>query len=300
MSVLTYFPPDQDYRRSAHWPIGSARLEAYLRAMTTYTTPHFATGPSDRNVRPEPALNRTRPASAAPYRTAGVSDEAALMAAVHTDEWQPGKAKTGVPKAAIGALGVTLIGGAALAIVLLSPSNKVTKQVMPDPIAQATAQNNAAQKSVDSSAAAVDQMNQNPPAAGDASSTQQQAPAATAAAAATPAPAPAVPAPVQAAIPDAPPVANAPVARVHHTPTPTPRVASQPVQQSAPQPAPMQSTAPVVTPDAPAAPAVTPPADVQPPAMQQTPDAPTVTPSVPTPAPTPDTPAPTPAPAQSE
>ena len=251
--------------------------------MTTYTTPHFATGNSDRNVRPEPALNRARPASAAPYRTAGVTNEAALMSDGQTPDWQPGAAKKGVPKAAIGALGVAIIGGAALAIVLLSPSDKVTKQVMPDPIAQATAQNTAAQKSVDSSAAAVDQLNNNPPAAGDASSTQQPA-------AATAAPAPAVPAPVQAAIPDAPPVVNAPVARVHHTPAPAPRVAPQPVQQSAP----------AVTPDPPAAPVVTPPADVQPPAMQQTPDTPTVTPSAPTPAPTPDTPAPTPAPAQSE
>ena len=290
MSVLTYFQPDQAYRRSAHSPIWCTRFEAYLRAMTTYTTPHFATGTSDRNVRPEPALNRARPAAAAPYRTAGVSNEAALMAAVHTPEWQPGAAKRGVPKAVIGALGVALIGGAALAIVLLSPSDKVTKQVLPDPIAQAAAQNTAAQKSVDSSAAAVDQLNNNPPAAGDASSTQQPA-------AATAAPAPAVPAPVQAAIPDAPPVVNAPVARVHHTPAPAPRVAPQPVQQSAPA---VQQSAPAVTPDTPAAPVVTPPADVQPPAMQQTPDTPTVTPSAPTPAPTPDTPAPTPAPAQSE
>src|SRR5262249_22794746 len=134
--------------------------------MTTYTTPHFATGPAERTARNEPALNRTRPASAATARSAGVSDEAALMAAVHTPDWQPDAAKGGVPKAAIGALGVALIGAGALAIVLLSPSDKVTKQVNPDPIAQATAQNAAAQKSVDSTDAAVNQMDQNAPAAG--------------------------------------------------------------------------------------------------------------------------------------
>ena len=127
--------------------------------MTTYTTPHFATGISDRNVRPEPSLNRARPASAATYRTAGVTNEAALMADGQTPDWQPGASK-GVPKAAIGALGAALVGGVALAIVLLAPSNKVTKQVMPDPIAQATAQNAAAQKSVDSSDAAVNEHEQ--------------------------------------------------------------------------------------------------------------------------------------------
>ncbi len=286
MSVLTYSGPDQAYPRSAHWPIGLATLEAYLRAMTTYTTPHFATGVSDSNLRTEPSLNRARPASAATYRTAGVTNEAALMSEGQTPDWQPGAAKGGVPKAAIGALGAALVGGVALAIVLLAPSNKVTKQVTPDPIATATAQNAAAQKSVDSTDAAVNQLEKNAPAAGDASSTQQ--PAAPTADAATPAPS--VPAPVQAAIPAAPPVVNAPVARVHRTPAPAPRVAPQPTQQSAP----------AVTPDVPAAPVVTPPADVQPPAMQQTPAAPTVTPSVPTPAPTPDTPAPTPAPTPSE
>ena len=132
--------------------------------MTTYTTPHFATGLSDRNVRTEPSLNRARPASAAPYRTAGVSNEAAMLADGPTPDWQPGAAKGGVPKAAIGALGAALVGGVALAIVLLAPSNKVVKQVMPDPVAQATAQNAAAQKSVDSSDAAVKEMDQNAPA----------------------------------------------------------------------------------------------------------------------------------------
>lgn len=253
--------------------------------MTTYTTPQFANGVSD--LRTEPPLNRARPASAAPYRTAGVSNEAAALAAGPTPDWQPGAAKGGVPKAAIGALGAALVGGVALAIVLLAPSNKVVKQVQPDPIAQATAQNASAQKSVDSTTAAVNEMEKNAPAAGntavaDATSTQQPA-------AAAPTAAPAVPAPVQAAVPDAPPVANAPVARVPHH-VAKPREVSQPVQST-----------PAATPDVPApAPVVTPPADVQPPAMQQTPDTPTVTPDVPTPAPTPDTPAPTPAPAPSE
>ena len=256
--------------------------------MTTYTTPHFATGPSDRNVRTE-SLNRARPASAAPYRTAGVSNEAAVLAEGPTPDWQPGASK-GVPKAAIGALGAALVGGVALAIVLMAPSNKVTKQVMPDPIAQATAQSAAAQKSVDSTDAAVNNMEQQPPAAGNAATTDAATQSAPAAADATPAVAD--PAPVPAVTQPAPAVITAPVARVpRHTvaPVATPRVAPQPVQ-----------SAPVVTPDVPA-PVVTPPADVQPPAMQQTPDAPTVTPLAPTPAPTPDTPdtpAPTPAPAQ--
>ena len=246
--------------------------------MTTYNTPHFATGVSDRNVRTEPSINRARPASAAPYRTAGVSNEAAALADGPTPDWQPGAAKGGVPKAAIGALGAALVGGVALAIVLMAPSNKVTKQVSTDPIAQATAQNSATQKSVDSSTAAVNELEKNPPAAGntaaaDAAATQQ---------AAAPVAAPAVPAPVQAAIPDAPPVANAPVARQPHHVTP-PRATPQPVQSRPAAPAP----------------AVTPPADVQAPAMQQTPDTPTVTPA-PTPAPTPDSPAPAPAPAPTE
>ena len=253
--------------------------------MTTYTTPHFATGSSDRNVRPEPSLNRARPASAATYRTAGVTNEAALLADGQTPDWQPGASK-GVPKAAIGAVGAALVGGIALAIVLLSPSNKVTKQVMPDPIAQATAQNSAAQKSVDTSNAAIQDINSNPPAAGNTAATDAAAAAATQQAA-TPAAAPVVPAPVQSVTPDAPPVANAPVARVRHVPTPR-VVAPQPVQTAPVQ----QQAAPV---DVPAPAPVVTPAEVQPPAMQQTPDAPTVTP-----APTPDTPAPAPAPTPSE
>jgi hypothetical protein len=250
--------------------------------MTTYTTPHFATGLPDRNVRSESG-NRARPASAATYRTAGVSDEAAVLADGPTPDWQPGASK-GVPKAAIGALGAALVGGVALAIVLMAPSNKVTKQVLPDPIAQATASNTATQKANESTEAAVSSMDKLAPAAGtDAAATQQAAPAATDTT---------VPAPVQAVIPTAPPVANAPVARVTKhpvAPVATPKVAPHAVQ-----------SAPVVTPDVAPAPAVTPPADVQPPAMQQTPDTTTVTPlaPAPAPAPTPDTPAPTPAPAQ--
>ena len=253
--------------------------------MTTYTTPHFATGNSD--LRSEPPLTRTRPASAAPYRTAGVSNEAAVMADGPTPDWQPGAAKRGVPKAAIGALGAALVGGVALAIVLLAPGNQVTKHVQPDPIAQAGAQNAAAQKTTDSADAAVNELDKNAPAAGQAIASEAAAAAQQASTAA--AQAAAIPAPVQNAIPDAPPVANAPVARLPRHVAPTPR----------PAPA-AERTAPAPTPDVPAQ-SVTPPADVQPPAMQQTPDTTTVTPSAPAtpPAPTPDTsPAPTPAPAQ--
>ena len=249
--------------------------------MTTYTTPHFATGLPDRNVRSESG-NRARPATAATYRTAGVSNEAAVLADGPTPDWQPGASK-GVPKAAIGALGAALVGGIALAIVLMAPSNKVvTKQVLPDPIAQATASNAATQKANDATEAAVSSMDKQAPAAGaDAAATQQAAPAAADTA---------VPAPVQAVTPTAPPVANAPVAHVTKhpvAPVATPKVAPHAVQ-----------SAPAVAPDVTPAPVVTPPADVQPPAMQQTPDTTTVTPLAPAPAPTSDTPAPTPAPAQ--
>lgn len=246
--------------------------------MTTYTTPHFATGNSD--LRSEPPLTRTRPAAAAPYRTAAVPNEAAVLADARTPDWQPAAAKGGVPKAAIGALGAVLVGGAALAIVLLAPSNQVTKHVQPDPIAQASAQNVAAQKTVDSADSAVNELDKSPPAAGNSVASQ-------AAAAAQQASAAAVPAAVQNVIPDAPPVVNAPVARLPKHVAPTARPAAE-------------RTAPAPTPDVPTQ-SVTPPADVQPPAMQQTPDTTTVTPLVPAtpPAPTPDTtPAPTPAPAQ--
>jgi hypothetical protein len=241
--------------------------------MTTYNIPHFATGNSD--LRSEPS--RTRPASAASYRSAGVPNEAAVMRDGPTPDWQPGASK-GVPKAAIGAVGAALVGGVALAIVLMAPSNKVTKGVQPDPIAQVKAENVAAQKSVGSTDAAVSELDRNAPAAGNAASqaalAAQEAPAVAAQSA--------VPAPVQNVAPDAPPVANAPVARA-------------PRHESTPRVVP-QHGAPVAAKrtDAPAA---TPPADVQAPAMQQTPDTPTVTPSEPAPAPTPtpDTPAQVPA-----
>jgi len=276
--------------------------------MTTYTTPHFATG---GNARPEPSLNRARPDSGAPYRTAGVTNEAAAMAAMadgRTADWQPGVSQGGVPKAAIGVLGAALVGGVALAIVLMAPSNKVVKHVQPDPIAQATAENQAAQKSVDSTSAAVNEMEKNAPAAGnlpanaDATATDTKTTTSTATTKVDTSTAPAAPAPVQAVIPHAPPVVHE--QHEHHAKatTSTTRVAPQPQQQAAPQPQQQvaPTVAPAVTPDVPApAPVVTPPADVQAPAMQQTPDAPTVTPA-PTPAPTPDTPAPTPAPAPTE
>ncbi len=232
--------------------------------MTTYTTPQFANGLPDRNVRSErESFDRTRPAAAV-NRTAGVSGEGPALAAGPTPDWQPGASK-GVPKAAIGALGAALVGGVALAIVLMAPSNKVTKTVMPDPVAQAAAANAATQKSNEATDAAVKRMNDQAPAAGTAApvdlavTTEQRA-------------APdAVPAPVQAVIPQAPPVANAPVAH-------PPRHA-----------APVAKPAPVVTPDAPAA--ATPSVEPQAPAMQQTPAAPTVTPEAPKPAPVQSTPA---------
>ena len=273
MSEPTYVRPDQAYRRSARLPISGGRGGAHHEAMTTYNTPHFATGNSDlRSETP-----RTRPASAATYRTAGVSNEAAVMRDGPTPDWQPGASK-GVPKAAIGAVGAALVGGVALAIVLMAPSNKVVKHVQPDPIAQAQSENAAAQKSVASTDAAVNELDTNAPAAGNAASQAVQAAQDASAVAAQAA---AIPAPVQNVVPDAPPVAKAPVARAPKH-VATPRVAPQ-----------VDTPAPVTT----DTPAVTPPADVQPPAMQQTPDTPTVTPSQPAPAPatTPDTPAQAPA-----
>ena len=241
--------------------------------MTTYDTPHFATGNSDLRS----ATPRTRPASAAPYRTAGATTEAAAMRDGPTPDWQPG-ASRGVPKAAIGAVGAALVGGIALAIVLMAPSNKVTKAAQPGQVvAQAKAENDTAQKSLAATDAAVNELDRNAPAAGNAASQAAQA-AQEASAVATQA---AVPAPAQNVVPDAPPVANAPVAHAPKHATPS-RAAPQ---HTAPAAAKTDTSA-----DTPAA---TPPADVQAPAMQQTPDTPTVTPSVPAPAPTttPDTPA---------
>ena len=242
--------------------------------MTTYTTPHLANGLSDRNVRSsEKESNTTRARTATPvYKTAAVSDEGALLADAHTPDWQPNKSG-GVPKVAIGVLGAALIGAAAVAALMLAPSDKVTKTVNPAPIATAATQDAAASAATTDAAtdAAVSQMNQQAPAAGPATA----APATTddtSAQAATPAPVARTP------------VITAPVARVphrtHEAPVPvvTPPVNAMP--------------APVVTP---AQPVVTPsPAPQQPdstaPAMQQIPAAPTVTPATPAnPAPTPDT-----------
>jgi hypothetical protein len=272
MSDMAYVRPDPAYRRSARLPMSGGRGEPYRGGMTTYNTPHFATGNSDlRSETP-----RTRPASAATYRTAGVSNEAAAMRDGQTPDWQPGASK-GLPKAAIGAVGAALVGGIALAIVLMAPSNKVTKAVQPDPIAAARASNEATQKSIASTDAAIGELDKSAPAAGNVASqaalAEQQASAVAAQAA--------VPAPVQNVIPDAPPVVNAPVARVPKH-VPAPRVA--PAHD-------VPAAAKTVAPD------TTPPADVQPPAMQQTTDTPIVTPSAPAPAPTPtpDTPAQAPA-----
>ncbi|MBW8757605.1 MAG: hypothetical protein JF586_08350 [Burkholderiales bacterium] len=193
-----------------------------------------------------------------------------------TPDWQPGASK-GVPKAAIGAVGAALVGGVALAIVLMAPSNKVTKSAQPGPVvAQAKAENDAAQKSVAATDAAVSELDRNAPAAGNAASPVAQAVQAASAVA--------VPAPAQNVVPDTseanPPVAHAPR---HATAS---RAAPQ---RTAPAAAKTDTSA-----DTPAA---TPPADVQAPAMHQTPDTPTVTPSVPATAPTttPDTPAEAPA-----
>jgi hypothetical protein len=234
--------------------------------MTTYTTPQFATGQSDlRSETPRP-----RSASAAPYRTAGVSNEAAAMRDGPTPDWQPG-ASRGVPKAAIGAVGAALVGGVALAIVLMAPSNKVVKHVQPDPVAQAQAENAAAQKSVASTDAALNELDKNAPAAGNAAAQEASAAAATQAAVPVPVPVPSA----------APPVDEAPVAQA-------------PKRAATPHVAPHRNAPAAAKTDGPA---VTPPADVQAPARQQTPDTPTVTPSEPAPAPTPtpDTPAQAPA-----
>jgi len=245
-------------------------------------------------MRPQSTAARARPASAAPYRTAGVTNEAALMADGRTPDWQPGVTK-GVPKAAIGALGAALIGGAALAFVLMAPTDKVVKQTLPDPIAQATASNGtAAPKTATDPDAAVSEMDKQAPAAGNSTpaaaateGAQAQKSAEAPTADATPAPAAAAPAPAPVVTPKAAPAPH-PVVKAKAAPAAT-KAAPEPVQQPAP----------VATPDTTVTPAVSPPADVQPPAMQQTPDTPTVTPSTPAPAPTPDiSPAPTPAPAQ--
>ena len=192
-----------------------------------------------------------------------------------------------MPKAAIGALGAALVGGVGAG----HRADGAVEQgdqagaARPDRAGHG-AERRRAQKSVDSTDAAVNEMDKKPrpPATPAGRRRHGRAAAATAAAAA-----PAVPAPVQAVTPDAPPVVNAPVARVPSTPAPTPRPRAA---------AAGRRTRAGRDAGRAAAPAVTPPADVQPPAMQQTPDTPTVTPSAPAPAPTPDTPdTPAPAPA---
>jgi len=291
--------------------------EAYLEGMTTYTPPHFATGLPERHVRS--ALDKeTNRNARAPYGTQELRTGSGSAAArdlrgapialdpsdVRTADWQPA-AGSGVPKAAIGALGVALIGGVALAIVLMAPS-KVTKAVNADPFAVAATQNGATAPAAASTSstsaatggfdAAVSSVNDQAPAAGPATlapdtasaTTEQRAADATAAARAAAQPAvttsaaPVVaPSAIQATRTTAAPTRSAPVARVvHDTKASTTSL-----------------TPPPVLPDAPA----TPPAENEPavptPAMQQIPDVPTVTPSLPQPAPaSPDTgstPAPT-------
>jgi len=278
VSVLAYSWPDQAYRRSARLPIWKGPRGAYRVAMTTYNTPHFATGNSD--LRSEPP--RTRPASAVPYRNAGVANEAAAMRDGPTPDWQPGASK-GVPKAAIGAVGAALVGGVALAIVLMAPSNKVTKVAQPGPVAQAKAETDAAQKSVAATDAAVNELDRNAPAAGNSASQAVQS--------AQEASAVAVPAAAQNVVPDSPPVSDTPA--VHAAKHAAPRAAPQ---RTAPAAAKTDTSADVPA-AAPPADVQAPAADVQAPAMHQTPDTPTVTPSVPATAPTtPDTPAQAPAP----
>jgi len=89
--------------------------------MTTYTTPHPATGHSN----PRSDMPRIRPASAATSRTAAASNDP--------------DASKGVPKAVVGVVGAALVGGVVLAITLLAPSSKVVKHAQPDPIAESRA-----------------------------------------------------------------------------------------------------------------------------------------------------------------
>jgi hypothetical protein len=264
--------------------------------MTTYTTPHFANGLPDRNVRPasdKESINRARPVDTAGYRTAGVSNAGpASLADARTPDWQPG-ASNGVPKAAIGALGAALVGGAALAFVLLSPSN-VTKTVNPDRVAASTAQKTGTDPR-DSSGDAVNSINAQAPAAGTtapanaATSTEWRAQAAGNDAQATATTAAAVP---PAAVAATPPAVVAPVARNVH------RVNASP---AAPSVTTTSTPAPAVAPDeavmapAPTTSPATSPADTSAPAMQQTPDSSTVAPSTHAPTSTaPESPTPVP------
>ncbi|HYP34655.1 MAG TPA: hypothetical protein VES00_22495 [Burkholderiaceae bacterium] len=102
--------------------------------MTTYTTPHPATGHSN----PRSDMPRIRPASAATSRTAAASNDPDALRGGQTPGWQPGASK-GVPKAVVGVVGAALVGGVVLAITLLAPSSKVVKHAQPDPIAESRA-----------------------------------------------------------------------------------------------------------------------------------------------------------------
>jgi hypothetical protein len=103
--------------------------------MTTYTPPHPATA----HANPRPDMPRIRPAR----RAVGASNETDALRDGPTPGWQPGASK-GVPKAAVGVAGAALVGGVALALMLLAPSAKVVKHAQPDPIAEARAGNAAA------------------------------------------------------------------------------------------------------------------------------------------------------------
>ena len=257
--------------------------------MTTYTTPNVSSGLTDRGVRnvsgneqingaprdlrdlrgPAPGVRREPSLAAAP----GPVD----VAAVRTADWSPGGTR-GVPKAAIGVVGAALVGGVALALVLIGPGDKVVK-----PASQTVAMAPAAHGPAASAATAdptvdnaVAQMDQQPTAAGPTAAT---APADTSAgddASTQP-----TPAPVAArAAPKADKPAPVPRATTHHS------AATQAPAHGADDQA-------VVTPSTDAQ-----QPSSQAPAMQQTPAAPTVTPDTPH-APAPDQGA-TPAPAPSQ
>jgi hypothetical protein len=256
--------------------------------MTTYTPPHFANGLSDRNVRPSEKESNTRRARTVTpvYPAAAVNDEGAILADAYTPDWQPQKAK-GMPKAAIGVFGAAVIGGIAVAALMLAPADKVTKNVVPDPIAAAAAQNTSsastlanADQQTAAADAAVSQIDRQAPAAGPAANADNAAMQA----AVHPTPAPVVQAPA----------ISTPAARVSHravAPATAAPATTAPATDSAP--AVNAVPAPVVAPDAVTTPSPTPASpDTPPAAMQQTPAAPTVVPAPP--APTAD---PTPAPA---
>jgi hypothetical protein len=263
--------------------------------MTTYTTPNVSSGLTDRGVRDVSGTEQINDNGAArdlrDLRGPVPDDrrEPSLAAArgpvdvagVRTAEWSPGGTR-GVPKAAIGVVGAALVGGVALALVLIGPGDKVVK-----PASQAVAMAPASQGPAASAATAdptvdnaVAQLDQQPTAAGPAAAA---APADTAAqddasTQATPAPAPA---PAAAKAPNAEAPAPAPRATTHRS-----TATRTPADDAA-------NRQPVATPSTDAQ-----QPSSQAPAMQQTPAAPTVTPD------TPSTPAPdqgaTPAPAPSQ